>query len=267
MKTAVIIFCYSGDADLLPLCVASAARALPSSPFILIDDAVNPLPEDVLAGVRAAHPGKIAYKQSTWDRGGNLRGKQCIKGMLDEMIRAADATSAGIVVKLDCDTLLINAGWIEQFAQSQAMIAGSPRPGTWFSGICYALKSCLLPRLWCTCAGQIAPDACEDVVIGGLALALSSPHDPMTLPPQSEACPHGRWAAYNYQDDITPELYARRYDVLTVGNAALDGLPLSARVAPMRAIWEAVLQRDARGVSEAWPRIPSRKFIQFRQSA
>ena len=70
----IFIFSYSGDADEAVACVRCARMAVPYAGITVVDDASNPVQEDIADALRSMG---ADYVQSTWDRNGNLRGPDC----------------------------------------------------------------------------------------------------------------------------------------------------------------------------------------------
>ena len=103
----IFIFSYSGDADEAAACVRCARMAVPYASVTVVDDAASPVQEDIADALRSMG---ADYVQSTWERNGNLRGPDCIRGMLSEMCREAEDDD--ILVKIDCDTALLDDGWL-----------------------------------------------------------------------------------------------------------------------------------------------------------
>ena len=103
----VCIFTYAGDALPLKQCVRAInlAGLIP----VIIDDAANPLPGwsrgwiDVLG---------IDYRQSTFNRRGNLRGTDCAAGICEALAQAAEDHEADAAIKLDTDTIIVDPSWL-----------------------------------------------------------------------------------------------------------------------------------------------------------
>ena len=100
----IFIFSYSGDAAEAVACVRCARMAVPCASVTVVDDASSPVQEETAEALRSMG---AEYVQSSWERHGNLRGPDCIRGMLSEMCREAEDDD--ILVKVDCDTALLAA--------------------------------------------------------------------------------------------------------------------------------------------------------------
>ena len=99
----IFIFSYAGDAAEATACVRCARMAVPCASVTVVDDASHPVREETAEVLRSMG---AEYVQSSWERHGNLRGPDCIRGMLSEMCR--DAGDDDILVKVDCDTALLD---------------------------------------------------------------------------------------------------------------------------------------------------------------
>ena len=93
------IVTYAGNAHTLPHAVTAARRAWPASPVTILDDARHPVPPSMQQDLEN-HP-QIQYRPTHWERGGNLRGRTCLRGLLAEYKRSLRQTEAPYVLKLD----------------------------------------------------------------------------------------------------------------------------------------------------------------------
>ena len=100
----VHLFVYSGDAALVGENLLCVRHALPGAHLVVIDDGRHPCPDEVKA--QAEELG-AEWRVSFWERGGNLRGKACIEGMLGEMLRSMD-DEGDTLVKIDADTVMVS---------------------------------------------------------------------------------------------------------------------------------------------------------------
>ena len=99
------IVTYAGNAHTLPYAVTAARRAWTASPITILDDARHPIPPSMQQDLEN-HP-QIQYRPTHWERGGNLRGRTCLRGLLSEYRRSLRETEAPYVLKLDADTLVL----------------------------------------------------------------------------------------------------------------------------------------------------------------
>ena len=183
------------------------------------------------------------YVQSSWERHGNLRGPDCIRGMLSEMCR--EAGDDDILVKIDCDTALLDGGWLRWMQERpwcQMYASGSLVDGEWMIyGCLYALRGRVARRLlrdmdWEAMAA-LAP---EDWTIGRAALTSLPAALARIDEPWSQRTPWSSWTAWCwYSLTASPERYASRFAVVTTGNPRLDTQPASERARVMHLLADA----------------------------
>ena len=162
----------------------------------VVDDAASPVQEDTAAALRSIG---ADYVQSSWDRQGNLRGPACIRGMLSEMCREAEDDD--IVVKIDCDTALLDDGWLRWMDAHPACpmyASGDFVAGAWrIYGCLYALRGWMARRLYremdWTLLDDLAP---EDVTIGREVLARVPATVCRIEEPWRQRSPWSEWTAW-----------------------------------------------------------------------
>lgn len=144
MKIAVIWFAYAPDQCLLLESVRSVRRTLPEATLTVCDDGFCALPR--LVRERLVAEG-VTYRKTFYPRGGHLLGPENLKGQVAEMARAAEG--ADVLIKIDCDTLLLKADWVEALADEPlALMAGSYKGlHNYPMGHCYAVRADALPAL------------------------------------------------------------------------------------------------------------------------
>lgn len=128
MNAAFLTFTCARDADLVPLWAHAIRRFCPEAPLIAaVDraDATMPLPR------------KVTRFVTDFDRQGNLNGVEAIAGILGSILEVAEATGLP-VVKIDSDTVLSGAAWLQELALVDyvGFEGGIPLHA---SGMCYAL--------------------------------------------------------------------------------------------------------------------------------
>ena len=134
----VHLFVYSGDAALVGENLLCVRHALPGAHLVVIDDGRHPCPDEVKA--QAEELG-AEWRVSFWERGGNLRGKACIEGMLGEMLRSMD-DEGDTLVKIDADTVMVSGDDLLRFADRREMVFwGSGSVEQRVYGCLYALKA------------------------------------------------------------------------------------------------------------------------------
>ena len=166
----VHLFVYSGDAALVGENLLCVRHALPGAHLVVIDDGRHPCPDEVKA--QAEELG-AEWRVSFWERGGNLRGKACIEGMLGEMLRSMD-DEGDTLVKIDADTVMVSGDDLLRFADRREMVFwGSGSVEQRVYGCLYALKAYAAVKIREYVRRlELLPDAPEDIVIGTSAFNL-----------------------------------------------------------------------------------------------
>lgn len=236
----IFIFSYSGDATEAVACVRCARMSVPYAGVTVVDDASNPVHEDIAAALRSL---SADYVQSTWERNGNLRGPDCIRGMLSEMCREAEDDD--ILVKIDCDTALLDDDWLRWMDAHPACpmyASGDFVSGAWrIYGCLYALRGWMARRLYREMEWTLLDDlAPEDVTIGREVLTRV----PATLcrieEPWRQRSPWSAWTAWNWMSQtVSAESYAARFSMVTTGSPRLDFQPSSERARVMHLLADA----------------------------
>lgn len=221
----VHLFVYAGDADLVVENLLCVRHALPEAHLVVIDDGAYPCPEAIRA--QADELG-VEWRMSSWERGGNLRGKACIEGMLDEMLRSG-CTEGDTLVKIDADTVMMSGEELRLFADRQdLMFWGSGSVEQRVYGCLYAMKMHAARRIREYVRGlELLPDAPEDIVIGTSAFNLypGEENHMITFPFGPEA-PDSGWTAYHWARYPDVRGY-QRFMMVTTGNPPPQ--PLSKR--------------------------------------
>lgn len=98
-------FTFGGDAECLIESVKSVRRVYgPDVSVAIFDDAAAPISQAALMSIAPT-----IYERTRFDRCGNLRGPECVLGILDALDRTARATGTPWVSKIDSDTILVKA--------------------------------------------------------------------------------------------------------------------------------------------------------------
>ena len=234
------IFSYAGDANEAVACVRCIRMSVPYAGITVVDDAASPVHEDIAAALRSLG---ADYVQSSWDRQGNLHGADCIRGMLSEMCRETEDND--ILVKIDCDTALLDDGWLRWMDDHPACpmyASGDFVAGTWrIYGCLYALRGWVAKRLYQEMDWTLLDDLVpEDVTIGREVLARV----PATLcrieEPWRQRSPWSEWTAWNWMSrTVSAESYAARFAMVTTGSPRLDSQPSSERARVMHLLADA----------------------------
>lgn len=157
-KIAVAWLAYTADSECFRQSARAAMRTLRADErfkptFVLLDDAWHPVDKTVREWfLSQPHTMRII---TTYRRSGMLLGGENFSGQcraLDEVAKKCTLPDNGILLKTDCDALLLRADWLAQFAaDGQSDIAGVFDFGNrcHFSvyGFCYALRARIIAPL------------------------------------------------------------------------------------------------------------------------
>lgn len=131
----VVYFSFGPDGPCLLESVKSIRRVYgPLTRICIYDEALNPVDQEIIQEIQP-----YLYEKTTFNRGGNLNGKECILKMLDCMARAAIATDAQTIMKIDCDTVVLR-DWMNH-NRRWAMQGVWFKPRAFISGLCYAMDA------------------------------------------------------------------------------------------------------------------------------
>lgn len=137
----IYTFTYAGDAQEAVACVRCARTALPEAVVTVVDDSAAPVPPEAR---RALVAYGARYRRSSFPRCGNLRGPECVRGIIATL--AGGAADGDTVVKIDSDTALLSGGWVREMKHNGLALHASgyrvPRNPSERSayGNCYALS-------------------------------------------------------------------------------------------------------------------------------
>lgn len=140
---AVCIFAYGGDSRALGQCLRGlelTRAAWPGLRVLVFDDGFSPLPYV---------PACDYYERTYFPRQGNLNGVPAVQGELICERQAARMFGAVAVVKLDCDTIVRDWGWMmDQFRLGWPLVGQVGCKLTddmdWASGMCNAMRADIL---------------------------------------------------------------------------------------------------------------------------
>lgn len=247
MKIIIHIFTYSGDADVLPVCISATRRAFPGAPIHVIDDNASPLKPDQVALL-----GDIHYTRSVWDRKRNLNGPECIRGILDTMHENVSRYGADYAVKIDADTLVLRSERHLEWMQNSVGHFTQTTPEKFFGGMFYGIRYDILDICRQNAhAMQLPEKANEDNTIGCLA-NIAAHTGKWVVENGTDPNGEGRIGGYNYKfiaenggvifdyiDRIIDDL-----DVINIGTHHTEGLPLWARNLAANAVWQRFLLKE-----------------------
>jgi hypothetical protein len=251
MSIPVVIFTFSCD----HACTVFAARSALDAglgPVFVEVDAANPLPPATTDELRRLG---CRVAETTFPRNGNIRGMESMKGLLASYLKVFEATGATHLVKLDADTMILDAGRLKQAAADDVSCAALSHGGTPFYGMCMVIASRLTHTMGTIArsSGQFAEfdnrNFYEDIVIGTMSQRLRLGETRQW--PFDAAGGFGAGYLYTRAKDSFEE-YARKYDVITFGNRHLipgDGSPCAKRdkVAETMLEFQKILDRKRHG--------------------
>lgn len=234
----IYIFTYAGDANEAVACVRCARTALPSAVVTVVDDANAPVPPEFR---RALVAYGARYHQSNFPRCGNLRGSECVRGVISTLARGA--ADDDIVIKIDSDTALLSGGWIESMPGAGLDWYSSGHGVRAVYGLAYAMSGRAARLAAATLAERdLPPLAPEDLTIARAVFDLVPGCRVRLVSPWTPQHRTGRWSWWNWDSQTAdPVDYARSYDVVSVGNPRPPHIPKSARWEVMHALCDARL--------------------------
>lgn len=166
------VFClitYKLDTLCLNVCVATIRECVPHAKIAIFDDANNPV------GLENCPPGCL-YFQTKFNRGGNLKGIECLNGIITCFQMAAQHTGSRFVVKIDADTYIKNLSYLLE--GKNFMLEGFNM--YYGSGCCYKLdvRNLETIRHYLNTKNHYDPAALpEDWTITGAAAYLLGPKE------------------------------------------------------------------------------------------
>lgn len=225
----IFVFSYSGDAAEAVACVRCVRMAVPYASVTVVDDAG----QSGAGGYRRCSPEHrrgITCSHHGIDRV-TCAGLPASRGMLSEMCREAEDDD--IVVKIDCDTALLDDGWLRWMDAHPACpmyASGDFVAGAWrIYGCLYALRGWMARRLYremdWTLLDDLAP---EDVTIGREVLARVPATVCRIEEPWRQRSPWSEWTAWCWPSrTASAESYAARFAMVTTGSPRQDHQPAS----------------------------------------
>ena len=235
----IYLFTYAGDADEALVCVRCARTALPEAVVTVVDDSAAPVPPEAR---RALVAYGARYRRSSFPRCGNLRGPECVRGIIATLAKGAE--DGDTVVKIDSDTALLSGGWVRDMQHNGLALHAAgyrvPRNPSERSayGNCYALsgRAARMAAEALECAA-IPPLAPEDLTICRTIQGLF-PQEKIRLDePWTPFYREGKWTAWNwFSIAVTPKKYAGFW-MVTFGNPRPTNIPKSERARAMDALF------------------------------
>ena len=235
----IYLFTYAGDADEALVCVRCAAAALPEAVITVVDDESAPIVERARTALVEAG---ARYCQTSWPRNGNLRGPDCVRGIISTLARGA--RDHDIIVKIDSDTLLLSGDWVRDmrytglvFHASGYQVPSHPSERSAY-GPCYAISG-WAARLAAEELEQadLPPLAPEDLTICRAVQNHFPPEQIRLDKPWTPFYREGKWTAWNwFSIAVTPQKYADFW-MVTFGNPRPTNIPKSERARAMDALF------------------------------
>lgn len=223
------VFVYEGDAGLLRETFLCARMALPEARLVAVDDGCHPCPREIREELEKLG---IEWRVSHWPRGGNLRGKPCIAGILSEM-EASIRHEDDVLIKMDADTCLMDGAVFRSFAgMKEKVLCGSGDPKVRIYGCLYAVRAHALRKLRTYVEGlELDPVMPEDVTVGFSLIHLyPAPERLMIFPIGGK---DDAWTAYRW--GFYPDArHYRRCTMVTVGDPPPAPLTKEQRLPVMR---------------------------------
>lgn len=247
----IYLFTYAGDAEEALVCVRCAAAALPEAVITVVDDSAAPVPPEAR---RALVAYGARYRRSSFPRCGNLRGPECVRGIISTL--AEEAEDDDVIVKIDSDTLLLSGDWIRDMQRhglalhaSGYQVPSHPSERSAY-GPCYAISG-RAARLAAEELEQadLPPLAPEDLTICR-AVQNHFPAEQIRLDePWTPFYREGKWTAWNwFSIAVTPQKYADFW-MVTFGNPRPTNIPKSERARAMDALYRYRFHKEEDGSS------------------
>lgn len=129
-----LFFTFAGDSECLHESVAAFREVYPTGVVAICDDGEKPISDEVRNAVAPDH-----YEKRNWNSQGNLNGWDTVRGILDFQIRMHQIFEGHKgALKIDCDTLLLDASWIDEDAPACGIDAGA---NVMMIGMCRYLRA------------------------------------------------------------------------------------------------------------------------------
>lgn len=238
------IFTYNEDAPEAVAAARCARMAVPGAVVRVLDDGHAPMDAGTVAELEALG---AAYEQTSWMRGGNLRGPGAIVGVLRSMTARADPDD--ILVKLDADTALLDGDWLHWMAHHPACLwysSGDDRHLTY--GCCYAVRAHVAVHLADVLQERHLPEDAPEDLTYALAMIQEYGREACRIenPWRRGETEDSRWSCWCWHSaTASPDLYARMFRVVTTGNPRPHGVPRQRRAEVMHQLCDARIRLAA----------------------
>lgn len=232
-KITIVVFCYRGEEEILPMSLGRAHAALPEAQIHLFDDDKDPLRPDTVAMLKERTG--CTYRTTTFDRQRNLNGKECVVGELSCMLQAMDEDNnkEGYVLKMDPDTFILRPNlFLDAIEQGAKWVSHNSMKGH-FAGMFYAIHRDILEVVYNNAQVMTLPEHCaEDETIGALCYIAAAQGIYSWTDVEKGDGAH-KFAALPIQLYGQPDYWgqvifcSRVGHVLTLGNSGLFGMTKS----------------------------------------
>lgn len=226
-------FTYAGDAGLIKENALCIRQALPEAIIVVIDDGHNSCPESIR---REMEDLGVEWRVSTWNRNRNLRGKEAILGIMDEMLSSTESDD-DVLLKIDSDTALLDGESLREFARSNNVLWGSTSSICTMHGCAYAVRARALKKARKVLSIKDLPaTAPEDCSIADSLLYLYADSGLIDLQqPCNKDHPNSIWAGYHWGNYPLVDSYVR-FSVVVTGNRPTPPLTPANRADVMNSL-------------------------------
>lgn len=255
----VIVFCYRGEEEILPMTLGRLHAELPEARIHLADDANDPLLSKTIDLLKQVS--NCTYRKTYFNRNNNLNGKECVIGELELMHEIMEETvnKDGYIIKMDPDTLLLRADLIvEALNKGVKWISHNSSKGH-FAGMFYAIHRSILDVILKNARVMTFPENCaEDETIGALCYIAAS-RDAYSWTDISIADNTRKFASLAIQKMDSQQwahqlaYTAKEGHVITVGNSYVYGLPKGYQTKAARDLLYIFYNYDSLAKSKNWP--------------
>lgn len=235
------IFTYKEDAPEAVAAARCARMACPSALVRVLDDCHAPVDAGT---VEALEELGAVYDQTSWMRGGNLRGPGAIVGVLRSM--TAGAAPEDILVKLDADTVLLDGDWLHWMTDHPECLwysSGDDRHLTY--GCCYAVRAHVAVHLADVLQERHLPDSAPEDLTYALTMIEEYGREAcrIEVPWRRGESENSRWSCWCWHSaEASPDLYARMFRMVTTGNPRPYGVPRERRAEIMHSLCNAKIK-------------------------
>lgn len=145
---SVIWFTFKNDEKLVVESIKSVLTNIPNAKLHIIDDGFAAVSKETRNWIIQQKNTK--YYKSFYPRSGHLLGQDNLKNQVKYMLDVTKTDKSDVLVKIDSDTMILNADWIVDFLEDDVtLITGSYKLSCDYPmGNCYAVKSSVLQPLY-----------------------------------------------------------------------------------------------------------------------